>query len=100
MRVVRTALADSDLLEIWLYIAQDNIPAADRVLEKLEQRCERLGASPMLGSKRDDLLPGMRYLIEGSYAIFYRIRQDTVEILRVLHGARDFPAIFQQSETE
>jgi toxin ParE1/3/4 len=100
MRVVRTVLADSDLLEIWLYIAQDNITAADRLLERLEQRCDRLEASPMLGSKRDDLLPGMRYLIEGSYVIFYRIHQDTVEILRVLHGARDFPVLFQQGETE
>lgn len=95
MRVVRTVLAEGDLLDIWLYIAQDNITAADRMVERLEQRCETLGVSPMLGSKRDDLLAGMRCLIEGNYAIFYRIQQDTVEILRVLHGARDFPTIFQ-----
>lgn len=95
MRVVRTVLAEGDLLDIWLYIAQDNVTAADYLVERLEQRCQTLGASPMLGSKRDDLVMGMRYLIEGNYAIFYRIHQDTVEILRVLHGARDFPTIFQ-----
>lgn len=94
MRVVRTALAENDLLDIWLYIAQDNITAADRMVERLEQRCQTLGVSPMLGSKRDDLVMGMRYLIEGNYAIFYRVHQNTVEILRVLHGARDFPTIF------
>lgn len=95
MRVVYTVLADEDLLDIWLYIAQDNIPAADRTAERLKQRCQTLGVSPMLGGKRDDLVAGMRYLIEGNYAIFYRVQQDAIEILRVLHGARDFPAIFQ-----
>lgn len=49
MRVVRTLLAEGDLLDIWLYIAQDNITAADRIVERLEQRCQTLGASPMLG---------------------------------------------------
>lgn len=46
MRVVRTVLADEgDLLDIWLYIAQDNITAADRMVERLEQRCETLRSS-------------------------------------------------------
>lgn len=94
MRVVRTVLANGDLLDIWLYIAQDNITAADRMVERLEQRCETLGANPMLGNKRDDLVMEMRCLIEGNYAIFYRIHEDTVQILRILHGTRDFPAIF------
>ena len=95
MRVVRTVLADGDLLDIWLYIAQDNITAADRMVERLEQRYQTLGVNPVLGSKRDELVMGMRCLIEGKYAIFYRIHQDTVQILRILHGARDFPTIFQ-----
>ncbi|WP_460200207.1 type II toxin-antitoxin system RelE/ParE family toxin [Scytonema sp. NUACC21] len=75
-------------------MAQDNIDTADRVLEKLEQRCDRLSANPELGVRRDELLAGMRCLIEGNYCIFYRITDDAIQILRILHGARDFPSIF------
>ena len=66
MRVVYTVLADDDLLDMWLYIAQDNITAADCMAKGLKQRCQTLGVNPMLGSKRDDLTRGMRYLIEGN----------------------------------
>jgi plasmid stabilization system protein ParE len=48
MKVVRTVLADNDLLDIWLYIAQDNTTAADRLLERLEQRCERISLLVLL----------------------------------------------------
>jgi toxin ParE1/3/4 len=95
MRIIRTVLAENDLLDIWLYIAQDNVDAADRLLEKLQQRCDCLSANPELGMRRDDLLEGMRCLIEGNYCIFYRITDDAVQVLRILHGTRDFPSIFQ-----
>jgi toxin ParE1/3/4 len=94
MRVVRTLLADEDLLEIWLYIAQDNIPAADRILDQLDQRCQQLATYPELGTQRNDLVNGMRCLIEGNYAIFYRINPNQIQVLRILHGARDFSTLF------
>lgn len=70
------------------------IEAADRLLEKLDQKCQLLANNPNLGLRRDDLLPGMLYLIEGKYLIFYRIVDDTVEVLRILHGARNLKTIF------
>jgi toxin ParE1/3/4 len=94
MLVVRTKLADEDLLEIWFYIAADEMEAADRLLDQIDARCEGLGEYPEKGVQRDGLMPGMRSLPEGNYVIFYRINGDRVEILRVLHGSRDFPSIF------
>jgi toxin ParE1/3/4 len=94
--VVRTRLADEDLLEIWLYIAQNNIDAADRLLEKIDKKCQLLTDSPRVGVRRDDLALGVFCLIEGKYLIFYRIINETVEILRILHGARNLKAIFHQ----
>jgi toxin ParE1/3/4 len=94
--VVRTRLADEDLVEIWLYIAQDNIEVADRLLEKIDKKCQLLADSPKVGVRRDDLAPDVFCLIEGKYLIFYRIIDETVEILRVLHGARNLETIFHQ----
>lgn len=42
-----------------------------------------------MAQQRDDLLPGVRAWAVGDYLIFYRIEPDAVEILRILHGARD-----------
>ena len=49
--VVKLPLAETDLEEIWWYIAQDNPDAADRFLEKIEERCSDLGKFPADGSK-------------------------------------------------
>jgi toxin ParE1/3/4 len=38
----RTAQAEEDLIDLWLYIAQDNPGAADRLLEEIEDKCARL----------------------------------------------------------
>ncbi|OUC13736.1 MAG: plasmid stabilization protein [Alkalinema sp. CACIAM 70d] len=92
--VVRTPLADEDLLEIWFYISTDNLDAADRVLDQIDARCYSLGQNPEMGTPRDELMPGMRCLVEGNYIIFYRVRPSRVEILRILHGSRNFPQIF------
>ena len=92
--VVRTRLANEDLLDIWRYIAQNNIEAADRLLDKINTKCQLLADSPRAGVRRDDLAPGLLCLLEGKYLIFYRIIDETVEILRILHGARNLKAIF------
>ncbi|WP_292365011.1 type II toxin-antitoxin system RelE/ParE family toxin [Mesorhizobium sp.] len=41
-----------------------------------------------IGAPRDDILPGIRHLVVGQYLTFYRIGDDAIEILRVLHGRR------------
>jgi toxin ParE1/3/4 len=94
LKVVRTELADEDLLEIWFYIGADDLDAADRVIDRIDQRCESLAQNPEMGTERPDLMPGMRYLVEGNYLIFYRVRSDFIEILRILNGTRNLPQIF------
>lgn len=83
--------AERDLDEIWLYIARDNIAAADRLLDELTSRFRLLASSPRAGRLRDDLRPGLRSLAVGNYVIFYRLGKSRVRILRVIHGARDIP---------
>jgi toxin ParE1/3/4 len=87
--------ATADLDEIWLYIAQDNPDAADNFTRALFSRFSRLAAMPKMGRTREELSPGLRSFAVGRYIIFYRLHEEGVEIVRVLHGARDFPPLFE-----
>jgi toxin ParE1/3/4 len=92
--VHRSAQSEEDLIEIWLYIAQDNLAAADRVLDDIEHRFIMLADNPQMGRYRPDIAPELRYFISGKYLILYRIVKDGVQIVRVVHGARDLPNVF------
>ena len=83
-------MALQDLSNIWLTIALDNPIAADRVASRIYDAEERLADFPELGRLRPELLTGLRSWAVGDYIIFYRTTSDAVEILRILHGARDF----------
>ncbi|HEY9868489.1 MAG TPA: type II toxin-antitoxin system RelE/ParE family toxin [Candidatus Obscuribacterales bacterium] len=95
MRVHITRPAVADLEEIEAFISQDDVLASARLVEKLEERCLALGNHPHMGRKRDYIKPGLRTVSEGNYIICYRIQEEFVEILRVLHGARNIEAILE-----
>jgi len=88
-RVVFTKQAREDLIDIWLHIAEDDPAAADRVLDRLDESARHLVDHPEMGAARDDIRPGLRYLISGSYLLLYRITDAGVEIVRAVHGRRD-----------
>jgi len=92
--IQRTAQAEEDLIEIWIYIAQDNPGAAERVLDDIEQRSHALADNPLMGRLRPDIAPELRYFAVGSYLILYRTVQNGIQIVRVIHGARDLPNLF------
>ena len=87
--------ARKDLDEIWLYIAEDNIEAADRFIRALVSRFPLLASRMQLGRERKDLGESLRSHPVGNYIIFYRSMPSGIEIVRVLHGARDFPPLFE-----
>jgi toxin ParE1/3/4 len=76
------------------YIACDDLPAAARMVERIASAVDQLASHPALG--RPGRVPGTRELvISGTpYIVPYRIQGDTVEVLRVFHGARKWPAKF------
>jgi toxin ParE1/3/4 len=84
----RTDRAEQDLVEIWLYVAQDNTRAADRLLNAIDDACGRLAKYPQSAPARTDLAPELRYSMIGSYLILYREVAEGIEIVRVVHGAR------------
>src|SRR5215469_15611314 len=87
--------AAADMDEIWFYIAQDNPGAADKFVAALTGGFSKLASMPLLGRPREELSPGLRSLPVGRYIIFYRPKEAGVDIARILHGARDFPPLFE-----
>jgi len=93
--VRRTSQAHLDLVETAFRIAEENPAAADRWLELIDAKCQLLARMPELGRKRPDLAPELRSLPVGNYIIFYRPVNDGIQVIRVLHGARDLPPLFE-----
>jgi len=53
-----------------------------------------LALQPFLGKSIEELATNVRFVPLGSYLIFYRPTKDVIEIVRILHGARDITADF------
>jgi toxin ParE1/3/4 len=87
-RIRVTPRAAQDLEEIWFFIAQDDLAAADRVLALLEEKLHLLADNPLIGPPRPDIAPELRYHPVGSYLMLYRIVSGGIEVVRVVHGAR------------
>ena len=87
--------ASADLQDIWLFIAQDNPEAADRFIRTIVSRFPALASLPHMGRHREELSARLRSFPVGNYIIFYRPMEGGIEIVRVLHGARDFPPLFE-----
>lgn len=95
MSRVRLSLeASRDLEEIEDYISQDNPDAAIRMILLIREKCALLSKQPGVGRDRSDVMSDLRGFPVGSYVIFYQPANDGIEVLRVLHGARDIPELF------
>src|SRR5512135_3450828 len=89
--------ADADVDDALIYYVQESHQVADSFLEAVWQAREHISRVPGSGSPRyGDLLsvPGLRFwlLSKFPYAVFYFERDDHIDIVRVLHTARDVPA--------
>jgi len=80
------------LLEAWLFIAEENIAAADGLIEAIHQEAQTLSFQPLMGRLRSELAEGVRsWPTSTRYILFYVPAEDGVTVLRVLHHARDVP---------
>ena len=104
MPIIRSKQARQDLIDLAHYIALDNIEAGYRFLDAAEDAFRDPERMPFSGSAReyqDSSLSGIRmWPVKGfrKYLIFYRPLDDGIEIIRVLHSARDIAAIFSEDE--
>lgn len=93
MRIVWTETAGNDLRAIHAYIARDSVVYANRMIQRLKQSVSRLKRFPLSGGMvlewgRDDV----REVVCDNYRVIYRVGS-VVEILTVIHGARELPLL-------
>lgn len=86
-----TASAESDIDDIWSFIAHDSPPNADRFLEELDKQVATLERFP----ERCPLIPentlmgtAYRHLMYGEYRTIFRVSGRTVHVVRIVHGTR------------
>lgn len=75
-------------------ISLDSLEAADNLLDSFIEKFDLIAENPQAGGARLDPARDLRRFPVGRYIIFYRPQPDAVEIVRVLHSARDAHAIF------
>ena len=91
--------AEEDLLDIAVFIAQDNPARALTFVDELESKCDALGHAPGIGTSRPELGDGVRMLPHGRYLIFYREVNKGLRIERIMHGSRDIGASDVEADT-
>lgn len=84
-----------DLREIALRIAERSPKRAFAYVDEIEARCGHILEFPHAGPPRPQWGIGVRIVIHDSYIIVYRVREPAGQILRVVHGARDLDALFE-----
>lgn len=97
MKVLWLSDARQDIKKLFLYILESNPAAARRIRKRIYDSVKGLADNPALG--RSGRVFGTRELIipRTSYIVAYRVRNNAVEILRVIHGARDWEQAFEES---
>ena len=94
-RYLLTPSAKQDLREINLWIRRQSPAAARRVRARMREAMREIARRPGLGHSRADLADEtLRVYVVYRYLIVYRPRSKPLEIVRVIHGARDIGTIF------
>lgn len=96
--VSRRPQAALDILDIWDHIAEDNLDAADRWVDQIDATFELLATQPLLGRARPELAADLRSHPFRRYVIFYLPMKNGVDVVRVLHSARDVDTAFDESQ--
>lgn len=100
-RIIKRTRAARDLLECFVAIGEDSEQAAVRFLDSAEKTLRLIAGRPAIGRPADFPNPALagvrRFPIKGfeRYLIFYRPVGDGIEVIRVIHGARDIERIFE-----
>ncbi|MFT3811291.1 MAG: type II toxin-antitoxin system RelE/ParE family toxin [Micropepsaceae bacterium] len=98
MKVRYTRAAEGDVEAIGDWIAEDSPRGAVAFIERLSRACDALASMPLAYPVEPELAD-LKLLkrVVGPYLVFYRVT-DHVEIVRVIHGARDYALVFRDGD--
>jgi toxin ParE1/3/4 len=104
--VTQRPRARLDLLEQFVYLSeQANVELGERYFAAVDETCRQLVKNPKMGALYDSgiaRLVGMRrFPVNGfeKYLVFYLPYEHGIDVIRVLHGARDIDSLFAEEET-
>jgi plasmid stabilization system protein ParE len=94
-----TPQALNELEDIWNYIAEDSVKAANRVESAILGACYGLARHPMLGTKRSDITPlPVRFWTVTrfpNYVVVYRPDTKPLQVVAILHAKRDMKSFLE-----
>ena len=92
---ILSEIADKDLEDIFDYTFDEfGFDQAEKDLLEIEEIFQNLIINPQIGKKRDEIKQGLYSFPKDNHIIFYRILDNHIRIVRVLHGSRDIPKYF------
>ena len=92
---ILSEIADKDLEDIFDYTFDEfGYDQAEKYLLEIEEIFQNLIINPQIGKKRDEIKQGLYSFPKDNHIIFYRILDNHIRIVRVLHGRRDVPKYF------
>ena len=89
MRLRHSRYVRSDLDMIWDAVSEHGVSIADACLDRIEARFAQLAEFPHSGPVHPEIAPNVRALVVERWLIVYRILSDSVEVVRIVDGARD-----------
>ena len=97
--VIRLRAAREDIVEISIYLMEQNQDAAERFLTMLQETLAALSEMPEMGIiyKLTDKIELRRFRVRQfeNYLIFYQALDDRLELVRVIYGTRDIPNLLE-----
>jgi toxin ParE1/3/4 len=96
MKLIISPNAYRDLLAVAEYIMSENPEAALSILDEIEIALNRLKDFPFMGVVRDSLRPGYRLIVVGNYNVLYKVENDRIYVVRILHHAQDVENAFER----
>lgn len=100
--IICSPQAERDLDSIGDYIAgrSQSLERAYRVLDAIEETIQFVSEFPGTGKARPDLHPDVRQfpVTAYNYVVYFRVTENGIELVRVLHGSRDIPNVFHLPE--
>ena len=89
--------ASRDLDDIFDYFAEFSVDAGERFVDDFNKKCRNLAAFPHIGRAYTEMEPSLRGIPLSGYVIFYRVNENSIEIVRVVSGYRDLNSLFTES---
>lgn len=93
--VIFSSFAESDLDDIFNYVAEFSVDSAKKTVKDLMQKFKLLAENPKLGRVHNEFILNLRSFPYKKYVIFYFPTETGVEIYRILHSSRNIDELFE-----